>query len=73
MKEKIVLFFCHKTAYEMIRNYTSGDKRLAYIDVFTPMLGADGKPRPELYAPDGLHLSEEGYELWRRVTAPHLR
>ena len=36
-----------------------------YVDVFTPMLGRDGLPRRELYAEDGLHLSSDGYHLWR--------
>ena len=28
------------------------------------MLGADGRPRPELYVEDGLHMTREGYLLW---------
>ena len=39
------------------------------MDVFTPMLGADGKPRPELFVEDGLHLTPEGYALWTRALA----
>ncbi|WP_437527226.1 GDSL-type esterase/lipase family protein [Sorangium sp. So ce726] len=34
------------------------------IDVVEPML-EHGRPRPELYEPDGLHLSRAGYLLWR--------
>jgi lysophospholipase L1-like esterase len=44
-----------------------------YADVFTPMLGADGRPRPELYVEDGLHMSAAGYALWRDVLAPLVR
>lgn len=43
-----------------------------YVDVWSPMLGADGKPRKELFVKDGLHLSSEGYALWTKLTAPHL-
>jgi lysophospholipase L1-like esterase len=35
-----------------------------YVDVHTPMLGSGGRPRPDLYAADGLHLSPAGYRLW---------
>lgn len=62
-----------RAANEKIRCYAKADKKLDYIDVFTPMLGADGKPRPELYADDRLHLSKDGYALWKSVTAPYLR
>jgi lysophospholipase L1-like esterase len=43
-----------------------------YIDIFTPMLGVDGRPRPELFRGDMLHLNDEGYRLWRGVIAAHL-
>jgi lysophospholipase L1-like esterase len=48
------------------------DKRLAFVDLFPAMLGDDGKPRPELFVQDGLHLSEAGYELWTKLLLPHL-
>jgi hypothetical protein len=28
------------------------------------MLGADGKPRTELFVEDGQHLSRAGFSLW---------
>jgi lysophospholipase L1-like esterase len=46
---------------------------LAYVDVFTPMLGTDGKPRPELYVADGLHMTRAGYEIWKGAVTPALR
>jgi lysophospholipase L1-like esterase len=47
-------------------------QRLAYVDVFTPMLGPDGKPRPDLYVGDGLHMTPAGYEIWKTAIAPVL-
>jgi lysophospholipase L1-like esterase len=43
-----------------------------YIDIYTPMIGADGRPRPELFLGDRLHLTDEGYRLWRSIIAAHL-
>lgn len=43
-----------------------------YIDIYTPMIGADGRPRPELFRSDKLHMTDEGYRLWHSVIAPHL-
>jgi lysophospholipase L1-like esterase len=42
-----------------------------YIDVYAPMLAADGEPRAELFADDGLHLSEAGYRLWAAQVGVH--
>ena len=44
-----------------------------YVDVFSRMLLAAGKPRPELFMADGLHLSREGYRLWGRILAGYRR
>lgn len=40
---------------------------MTYVDVATPMLGADGRPRPELFVEDDLHLNETGYGVWESV------
>ena len=43
-----------------------------FIDVATPMLGANGQPRAELFIEDRLHMNAAGYALWREVVAPYL-
>ena len=43
-----------------------------YIDIFTPMLGADGRPRQELFLADKLHMNETGYRLWQTVISSHV-
>ena len=40
---------------------------VSYIDVFTPMLDADGQPRGDLFLDDQLHLNAAGYALWTRI------
>jgi len=42
-------------------------KNWTFIDVFKKMIDESGKPLPELYDGDGLHLSEKGYQLWREI------
>ena len=48
-----------------------GDK-LVYIDVYSHMLGADGKPPADLFLADGLHPSAKCYQLWASLIGPYL-
>jgi lysophospholipase L1-like esterase len=62
-----------RQANALVEGLCKKDDRLLYLDVFKPMLGEDGKPRPELFAKDGLHLNEKGYELWASLLQPILK
>lgn len=62
-----------RDANDLIRRYAATDGRLLFVDAFTPMLGADGKPREELFVEDRLHLSAAGYALWRELLLPLVR
>lgn len=57
----------------LVEQYAASHPLVDYIDIFTPMLGPDGTPRPELFVEDGLHLNEAGYELWESVVEPVVR
>lgn len=57
----------------MIKQFCDEKDGLVYVDVYSQMLGADGKPRPELFKKDGVHLNENGYALWTALVEPHLR
>jgi lysophospholipase L1-like esterase len=39
-------------------------ERLRFVDVWPAMLGADGKPRTELFVTDKLHMNAAGYAIW---------
>jgi len=59
-----------KQANALIRDYASTQKNVTYIDVFTPMLGADGQPQPKWFIEDGLHMNHTGYALWISLLKP---
>ncbi len=40
---------------------------LVYVDTATVLLNDEGQPRDDVFANDGLHLNETGYELWTDV------
>ena len=62
-----------RKANSLIEGCCKQDERLLYTDVVKPMLGDDGKPRPELFTVDGLHMNAKGYELWTSLLKPHLK
>jgi len=62
-----------RVANQLIRDYIATDPKLAYIDVFTPMLDASGQPRRELFLEDGLHMNAKGYAIWKDLIAPVIR
>ena len=59
-----------KEANRLIREYIATDPKLAYVDVWTPMLGEDGQLREELFGPDRLHMNRKGYVLWTSILGP---
>lgn len=61
-----------RTTNGLIQQAAAGDPRLVFIDVEKPMVGPDGKPRPEFFLRDGLHLNAEGYRIWADLVRPHL-
>ena len=61
-----------REANRMIADFSAADERLQYLDVDAPMIGADGKPRLELFVDDGLHMIDEGYRVWSELLRPLL-
>ena len=60
----------YREANRLIKAMTERDDRLHYADIDAPMIGADGKPRPQLFVRDNLHLSGAGFKLWAMVVTP---
>ncbi len=61
----------HK-ANGLVEEYTSTCDHLDYIDIFTPMLGEDGEPLPDVFLEDGLHMNAAGYAIWTEAVHPYL-
>jgi lysophospholipase L1-like esterase len=62
-----------KKANGLIEAYCKKDDRRLFIDVGPAMLGEDGKPKPELFVKDGLHMTSAGYEVWNKLLLPHIK
>lgn len=61
-----------REANSIIRAYANKEPRVSYIDVYTHMLGSDGKPKDDIFLPDRLHMNEKGYDIWRREVGKEL-
>ena len=59
-----------REANDLILRHAASDPRLMFVDVFTPMIGPDGKPREELFVEDRLHMNDRGYAIWRELLRP---
>ena len=57
-------------ANQMVANYAREHDRVTFLDIATPMLGDDGKPKPEFFVKDGLHMTAEGYAAWTKAILP---
>ncbi|QDT93348.1 SGNH/GDSL hydrolase family protein [Gimesia algae] len=61
-----------RQANKLIAAQCAKSDLLEFADVWEPMLGEDGKPRPELFKSDGLHMEHAGYLIWKKAVQPYM-
>ena len=49
---------------KMLADYCNSKPNLFFIDVWNPMLNERGRPFPNIFISDSLHMNEKGYQLW---------
>lgn len=57
---------------DRIRKFMQKQKKAKFISVWKPMLGPDGKPMPEIFIKDNLHMNAKGYAIWKKLIEPYL-
>lgn len=57
----------------LVEDFIKTGSNLEYINVHDAMLGADGKPLPDIFVSDQLHMNPKGYAIWTKIIAPLLR
>lgn len=62
-----------QTTNRLVKAYTEGHPQLDFIDVYGAMLDEAGRPRPDLFGADRLHLNATGYGIWRELIAARLK
>jgi lysophospholipase L1-like esterase len=61
-----------KRTNELLRAECASQQWMKFIDTTTPLLGSDGRPKPECFIPGDIHLTPAGYAVWKAVVAPVL-
>ena len=61
-----------KKANTMINEYLNTKANGTFVDIFSPMIGLEGKPLKKWFIKDGLHMTDEGYQLWTKILAPYI-
>lgn len=56
-----------------IRRFLKKKRDARFIDIWHPMLDANGQPRPELFLKDNLHMNKKGYAIWQKALSPYLK
>jgi lysophospholipase L1-like esterase len=59
-----------KRTNELLSNECATQPWMKFIDVTSPLLGDDGKPKEELFKPGDIHMLPAGYAVWKSVIAP---
>jgi lysophospholipase L1-like esterase len=55
-----------------IENFLKNQKNAVFVNVWNVMLGADGKPKADLFVEDNLHMNAKGYAIWQKLLQPVL-
>ncbi|MEQ8241170.1 MAG: GDSL-type esterase/lipase family protein [Cyclobacteriaceae bacterium] len=55
-----------------MREYCFETEDVTFVDIWRPMLGSDGRPNPDLFLEDDLHMNAKGYEIWTEKIKPTL-
>ncbi|HEY5551950.1 MAG TPA: GDSL-type esterase/lipase family protein [Opitutaceae bacterium] len=64
LREKVALTNAYVAAF------CAADPRRTFVDSNSVTMSADGRPRPELYVGDQLHMNAAGYEVWADLLRP---
>jgi lysophospholipase L1-like esterase len=61
-----------EAANDMIRDFMAKYSHAAFVDVYHPMLTAQGQPIDSLFVSDKLHMNDKGYKIWQQALLPYL-
>lgn len=70
---RIAQFDKQQVFNQQVKKLAGRTCRMHFIDTFSIMLGADGKPDPALFKSDMLHMNAQGYARWAGLVQKKLK
>jgi len=58
---------------QKLKEWAGRQKKVTYVDVWTPLLDSTGQPQKDIFIEDGLHLNKKGYEIWSAAIKPYVQ
>lgn len=55
-----------------LKAWTATKKKVVFVDVWTPMLDANGEVQKDLFIEDGLHMNKKGYDIWAKEVGKYM-
>ena len=59
-------------ANRLTKQFLQSKKKAVFVDVYYKMLNKDGKPMPDIFSEDNLHMNAKGYHIWQKAISPYL-
>ena len=63
----------HEIINTLLKEDASKTDGLTYVDVASCLYGANGELRKDIFKPDGLHMNQNGYDLWTAILKPKIQ
>lgn len=59
-------------ANKLIKQFLNSKSKTIFVDVYHKMLDKSGKPMPDIFLDDNLHMNAKGYHIWQKAIEPYL-
>lgn len=63
----------YKEANDRIKDYLLTQTSTSYVNTYSAMLDASGKPMEDIFLADRLHMNAKGYAIWQKLLKPILK
>jgi lysophospholipase L1-like esterase len=85
LPESVICFFAAKPSISrwnlkdvylqfnrQLKDFTAQYPKVYFLDMWNQMLDNEGKPDPDIFIGDGLHMNRKGYDIWKTIAGEFL-